>query len=175
LGEVRNGGSGPAYDVTVSGRLLADNGSIAGASSESIYYLSPGQSVGFKLSVKNPSAFVRGDATVSGKSSSYSTYGQLAITGNSLRTEHNKYSGDVVRLSGLVTNAHNEALIYNHIYVWFVDTSGTVLWADDTYARPDTLTPGMTYAFDMGTVASSYNQRVPAIAEGRAYSFGTGS
>jgi len=173
LGEVRNMSPFPAFGVSVSGRLLANDGSVAGANSTSFYYLPAGQAVGFMLSTENPSAYARVDVTAAADpSASHSNYAQLSITGTSLRKDHDQYNGDAVRLGGLASNNTPDSLEYAHLYIWFVDGQGNVVWAGDTYAQPATMAPGVTYAFDVRTIQTRLNPRVSSITEGRAYAFG---
>lgn len=59
-------------------------------------------------------------------------YRQLSTTNTALRAIRNTYSGDAACFSGIVTNNSGKPLTFNHVYVWYVDGQGDVIWAGDT-------------------------------------------
>ena len=175
LGEVRNTGSTPAFNVSVSGRLLAGDGSVAAANSASFDYLPANQSVGFVVSIANPGPFVRAEATVAGTGSSSSDdYRQLSTSDTMFRKTQDTRStppADTARYSGMVTNTSDRALYLNQLYVWFLNGEGKVIWAyADAQAHP--MPPGASDRFYVDALASRENPMASSITEGRVYAFG---
>jgi hypothetical protein len=172
LGEVQNTGDVPAYNVTISGRLVDTADATAGAGSQRMDYLGPGQKSGYSISVSKPGAFVRAEAMVASEANSSYTYAELTATGTALRNTTDRYDGAQFRYAGVVTNTTAHALAYTKIYVSFLDAQESVVSADYTYTQPEVLQPGSTYAFEVKSDDERYNPKIAGITHARAYIVG---
>ncbi len=168
LGEIRNEGNAPAYSITASGRLLAANGSVAGADSDVISYLGPGDAIAYEIEVRQPSAHVRGEVSVTASTSpGLLPYRKLAVSNTSMRK-----TGDIFRLAGIITNNTPETAKGVSARVRFLDAACAVVDVRNSYVSPSTPSPGGTTNFDIASNSPNSNPKIGSVTQGRAYASG---
>lgn len=172
MGEIRNDGPNPAYNVVVTGRLLSDSGSVVGSGTTAFPYLGPGDTVGYRVTIRNPSSYARAEVSTTAADSYFSRFDKLYVAGNALKKSTDSYAGDTLGYEGSVINKGQQPLSQAALYVWYLDDWDRVVWADFTFPGPGTLNPGDSASFDLRTARSRYNTQVTGITQVRFYSFG---
>ena len=171
MGEVCNDGSSPAYNLTVTARLLTDSGTVAGTANQAFAFLGPGDSVGYRVEVRNAAAYERADLSIDASSSGFASFAVLPI--DWVKNEQVKDSRSHLRyeFSGTLGNSDGRPVSLNAVYVWFLDDQDRVVWMDRTYIS-NSVAPGDSYIFNVRTVSDAENPQVSGISQVRYYAAG---
>ena len=172
LGEIHNDGTTPAYNVTVTGRLLSADGTVAGTNNQVFAYLGPGDTVGYQIEVQGVTSYARSDVSVdAGSYAGTAGFATLPITWVQNQQLKDPKAGARYEFTGILNNNGTRPVGLNAVYVWFLDDSDRVVWADYTYVT-DALAPGGSYTFVIDTPWDSQNPQVDAITKVRYYAAG---
>lgn len=171
LGEVRNQGSTPAYNVTVTARLLRDSGTVAGTANQSFAFLGPGDALGYRIEVRNREAGARAEVSVDSLTCGFASFASLPI--DWVKNEQVKDSQSHVRyeFTGILNNRGSQSVSLSAVHVWFLDDQDRVVWMDRTYVA-SSLAPGDSYTFSVKTPRDAENAEVSGITQVRYYAAG---
>ncbi len=169
MGEIRNEGDAPAYEISVSARLLSQSGDVVGSGETSVSYLGPGDTTAYRVTIKGVGAYASAKVSAEGKDSSYRGYDRLAVSNGALEKLVDEYGGDIFTFTGTATNQTGASLKFCKVDVWFLDAGGNIVWADETFTNPGDLAAGASGSFKERTYAQRFNPRIGSIAQVRTY------
>ncbi len=171
MGEVRNDGVGPAYNVTVTARLLTESGSVAGTASQVFAFLGAGDTVGYRVEVRSVTAYALADVSADSSSSGFAAFSRLPIAWVKNEQVGDSQSGIRYEFAGTMNNGGSQPVSLNAVYVWFLDDQNRVVWMDYTYV-PNALAPGDSSTFTVRTARDRENPWISSISQVRYYAAG---
>ncbi|MGI5837153.1 MAG: hypothetical protein ACOX87_11810 [Chloroflexota bacterium] len=171
LGELRNEGTVPAYAIKVTAQLLSDSGDVVASATQAFTYLSPGDALGFRISLGKPVAFSKADVSVTSSSTYHASIATLHVAGSTMEKTSTDYGGVAFVWDSAVTNNSATTVTACTVYVWFLDEYDNVLWADTAYPAAS-LAPGTSASFTVRTIRHKYNPKVSGINQVRALAVG---
>ena len=174
LGELQNDGSTPAYNVTVTANLVSASGSSAGTANEAFPYLGPGDTVGYRIEVTNPSTYVRADISIDSSPTGFASCEDVPVQwvlGQQVPQQQGNNNYVEYQFTGNLTNSTDQSASLNAVYVWFLNDQNQVVWADYTYIS-QRLVSGDSAPFMITTPLDRDNPEVRGITQVRYYAAG---
>lgn len=174
LGELRNDGSTPAYNVVVSCNLVSDSGGVVGSGSRAFPYLGPGDVVGYGVEIRGAGPYARTDVSVDASATGFASYVDVPVQwvkNEQVATTIKKTTYVEYQFSGNLSNSTSKPASLNAVYVWFLDDQNRVVWADFTFL-PQQVAPGEVAPFMITTPLDRDNPLVRGITQVRYYAAG---
>ena len=174
LGELRNDGSTPAYNVTVTASLVSSSGAAVGTANQVFAYLGPGDSVGYRIEVANPAPYVRADVFTDSSATGFASYGDVPVQwvkNEQVATQQGTSTYVQYQFTGNLNNTTQQSVSLNAVYAWFLDDQNRVVWADFTYLT-GRLVSGDSATFMITTPLDRDNPQVRGITQVRFYAAG---
>ncbi|HZK67029.1 MAG TPA: FxLYD domain-containing protein, partial [Chloroflexota bacterium] len=171
MGELRNDGTQPAYNATVTARLLTDTGSLAGTANQTFAYLGAGDTVGYRVEVRGATAYSRAEISTDGSTSGVAAFTKMPVTWVKNVKIDVGQSDSRYEFTGSLGNGGDRPVALSAVYVWFLDDQNQVVWMESSFI-PATLAPGEASTFTVRTASTRENPRVSDISQLRYYAAG---
>ena len=174
LGELHNDGSTPAYNVTVTAKLVSSSDSVVGTANQAFPYLGPGDTTGYRIEVSNPDPYVRADISVGSSATGFASYSDVPIQwvkNEQVAQQQGNSTYVGYQFTGNLNNTTNQSVALNAVYVWFLDDQNRVVWADFTYIA-ERLVSGDSATFMITTPLDRDNPQVRSITQVKYYAAG---
>lgn len=171
LGELRNDGPISAYNVTVTARLMTSSGAVAGTANQAFAFLGAGDTVGYRVEVRDAAAYERAEVSIDSASAGFGSFTKLPVTWVSNQKITDGQGTVRYEFTGAITNDNDRPVSLNAVYVWFLDDQNRLVWMDYTYI-PNALAPGDSQTFTVRTARDGANPQVSGITQVRYYAAG---
>ncbi len=172
MGEIRNDSTLPAYNMVATARLLSPAGAVLGTASQAFAYLGPGDTVGYRIELRNVSGYATADVSLDSLAGGFARFGKGSIEWvKNQRLEGTTSTGSRYEFTGILHGAGPSPVALNGVYVWFLDAQGRVVWMDTSYVT-NALGPEDSFTFVIRTPWPRDNPQIAAVQEVRYYTAG---
>ncbi len=172
MGEIRNESVLPAYNVVATARVLSPAGAVLGTASQAFAYLGPGDTVGYRIELRNVSDYATAEVSLDSSAGGFARFGKGSIAWvKNERVEGTASAGSRYEFTGTLNGTGPSSVALNAVYVWFLDAQGRVVWMDTSYVTL-ALGAGDSFTFVIRTPWSRDNPRIAAVQEVRYYTAG---
>jgi hypothetical protein len=153
----------------VRATLSDDQNLVVGSDRDVIAYLPNGQTIGFEITIRDPSDFKNADVQVEASSQAFQTYTDLPTQDTNFRIQQNSLGRSVARFTGRIVNNGRAPVLISSIRVWFQDDQGAILDVVKRF-QADSLQPDASTTFD---IQSSEDPSLAKATTAEAYVYAT--